>query len=343
MRPRLWIMCATANGIDLARLLHGRVPVHGLIGLSGRPATEAISNLARIADVGRELGVETVEVDRYDLKSDTDRTRLMSHDMDVLVLAGWQRLVPEWLLTHCRLAAIGIHGSARGIAGGRGRSPQNWALLMGDPSFEVSIFFARAGADDGPVIASRKFPLTPMDDIRSSHYKVSLCAADMIVEALTTGALADGRAVEQPRQAYYLPQRRPEDGALDWSRSAHQLYDFVRALTRPYPGAFSLLGEATVRIWRGRPVETPGPMGQPGEVVARLGEHDFVVATGNGLFLVDDWEAMPEIAIRVGDILSSVIFVEQMRRIVDRHYAIQPDAPLCPSVLELAGLGRRIS
>ena len=236
------------------------------------------------------------------------------------------------------MCAIGVHGSAAGITAGRGRSPQNWALIMGKTVFEVSLFFIDPDVDSGDILNTRSFPLTDHDDIRTSYFKMSRCTADMVVESWHGGDIAAGRAAPQSGKACYLPQRRPEDGAIDWHRSSRQIHDFVRALTWPYPGAFSRLEEATVTVWRGRPFETGGDEGgRPGEVLAAGRDGALLLATGDGAYLADEWSVEAPCSIETGVVLDSVSFAEQMAGIVDRHRAKHPDLPLAEDIEVLAG------
>ena len=99
-------------------------------------------------------------------------------------VCGWQRLVPDWLIQQARLGVLGGHGSPDGIAGGRGRSPQNWALLLGCSQFVYALFLITEGVDNGPIISQRTFCYRPYDDIQVSYYRASLAMADMLCEVL---------------------------------------------------------------------------------------------------------------------------------------------------------------
>src|SRR5205823_10653432 len=93
--------------------------------------------------------------------------------------------------------------------------------------------------------------------------------------------------------AYYLPRRVPEDGRIDWRRSTRDVHAFVRALSRPYPGAFSALGSEQIIIWRARPFRWHrDPEKSAGTVLAAFDDGSFVVATGDGALLVDSSESL---------------------------------------------------
>lgn len=333
----IYALCAVSPGVDTLRLIVNQVPIAGVIGLSAREATPAISGYIDMPTVCQSLRLPFTAVDSYGLTERADIARLKALAIDVLIVCGWQRLVPEWLINYVRIGCIGAHGSPEGITGGRGRSPQNWALIAGADRFEVSIFFIEPGIDSGPVIATRSFPLTAHDDIVSSHLKVNLCVADMLTEAFRSGAMTSRRAEPQTSSAYYLPQRIPDDGAIDWRRSADEIARFVSALTRPYPGAFCNVRGGRLTIWRARPLAMPCPSKQPGRVVYRSISGSLVVETGAGLLLVDEHDLEHDRqAIEAGSLLEGVDFTEQMRAIIERHNNKYPGLPVASLAKQLA-------
>ncbi|MEM9064504.1 MAG: formyltransferase family protein [Planctomycetota bacterium] len=323
-------MCAVENGMDVVRLARGRFAIEGIIGLAPRDKTDAISGLTDVGPYCRETGLRHITVETYNLSKESDKRALLDAEIDVLLVVGWQRLIPEWLIEHCAVAAIGVHGSAGGITGGRGRSPQNWALMLGCPSFEVSTFFVDPGVDSGDVLDSRQFDLAPDDDIRMSHLKVSAATVDMIEAGLASGAISERRGTPQPTEGIrYMPQRRPEDGAIDWRLSARDLVNFVRALTRPYPGAAC----GSLRVWRARALLGDFP-GSHGTVLAHLAGGELVVRAGEAAVLLDDWEA-PKVP-AIGSALPCADAAEQMRGIIARHTEKHPELPISEDVLRYA-------
>lgn len=335
----IYVLCATASSRDMLRLFYQDIPLKGVIGLSQRKSDDVPPGYCHLAEDAQEIGVDYIEVDSYSLTNATDINRLEALHIDLLLVLGWQRLVPSWLINQCRLGAVGIHGSSDGITGGRGRSPQNWALHFGEREFFISLFFVDPGVDSGPVIDTRRFPITLLDDIRSSYIKVVLLSAEMIKAAYHSNAFFERRAEIQSNEARYLPKRGPEDCAIDWHRGTREIYDFIRALTKPYFGAFSQAGVITIIIWRARPLELEGPLelrwqnmqAVPGMVIAKFGEDSLLVCTGDGWLLVDEFEIRPplfEQRIVPGIILESVDYSEQMAAIARRHVEAFPRLPL---------------
>ena len=334
---KIYILNTLDIGIDVANTLRRHLDVKGMIGLSDRPRSDRISGFTYLKPYCDDYGLDFVEVDSYTMRAAGDREKLLLLDIDLLIVAGWQRLIPDWLIEHCRVAALGTHGSPWGITEGRGRSPQNWALLLGMTEFSISIFKIDAGIDSGAVIDTRKFVLTPFDDIKSSYYKACQLSAHMIVGAVRDGRIHAGDFGVQSGEAYYLPQRLPEDGEVDWSRSTMDVYNTVRALTRHYPGSFCLAGDARLTVWRARPFDME-PIGEPvpGEIVRVLHSNDLLVRTGDGFLLIEDYTLQGDpAALAEGVVLSSCEFREQLTRIVERHRKKYPALPIAPQLLAL--------
>jgi UDP-4-amino-4-deoxy-L-arabinose formyltransferase/UDP-glucuronic acid dehydrogenase (UDP-4-keto-hexauronic acid decarboxylating) len=336
---KVFALATAQAGVDLLRLIAPQVPLGGIIGLSDLRRDDSISGYVYMAPIADELGVGFIKVEDYSLQAVEDRERLLRLDIDFLLVCGWQRLVPAWLIEHCKIGVIGSHGSPAGISGGRGRSPQNWALICGAGEFDISIFFITPGVDDGPVISTRSYPLTADDDIASSYLKCGILTAEMIVEAFQKGLIDSRSAREQGQAGYYLPQRLPDDGQIDWGRSTKEIIRFIRALTRPYPGAFTFVDRARMKVWNARPFEMRKGSKQPkaGEIILHAWSNKLVVATGDGMLLIDEYELATydhkNIGYLKGKVFEPCDFAAQMQTIVARHLKRYPHYRLSPMVL----------
>ena len=173
----IWGLSAVASGFDTLELIGGDVDLRGVIGLTANSHSSHLSGYVDGRSWCQEREIDFVPVESYSLTSATDEAVLMDLPIDLLLVTGWQRLVPNWLLKRCRIGAVGVHGSPMGIRRGRGRSPQNWALLLGATRFSIAIFWLDEGIDSGSVIRETDFPLGPEDDIRTSYMKASLASA----------------------------------------------------------------------------------------------------------------------------------------------------------------------
>lgn len=334
----VFALSTVGGGIDTLRATCGEVPLKGIIGLTKRES-DGISGFVDASEFAQAIQVPFIPVETYSLSSPSDKVRLMSLDIDVLLVVGWQRLIPDWLIGAAKIAAIGVHGSAYGIAGGRGRSPQNWAIMLGASSFSVSLFLIQPGIDDGPILATGEFSLTATDHIADSYRKSAMVTGRMLAKLLNEDSSLS-KQVPQSKDGFYLPQRLPEDGALDWNRSADEVLSFIRALSKPYPGAFVRSGENVIKIWEGSRYDLDElPPVEPGTIRLRFTDGSLLIACGQGDVLISSWEAYDRETVVTGAVLPSVSFKDQIGQIIRRHVSKYPDLPIAPALARLVSSG----
>lgn len=332
----IYILNTLGIGYDLISLLTGKIPIAGIIGLSDRESTDTISDFVYQYDFCKANNLSFIQMETYSLSSENDKKILRSLDIDILIVSGWQRLVPDWLIRHCNICAIGSHGSPLGITKGRGRSPQNWALLLGLDTFQISIFKIDPGVDSGPVIDTRSFNYSVYDNIKTSYYKTCLLTAEMLVKNLQDPEFIHRDfEVQNSEEAEYFPQRLPADGKIDWTRSSADIYNFVRALTKPYPGAESSVNGHTVKIWSALPFDLEiGNNFPPGRIVKIFSKNDILVKTKDGFILIDDYRCDDaDLKLTEGMDFESEPFGLQIDRIVERHEAKYPELPVSKLIL----------
>lgn len=169
---------------------------------------------------------------------------------DILVVIGWYYMVPRSLRGLAPLGAVGIHASL--LPKYRGGAPLVWAIINGETQTGVSLFHFADGVDDGDLIAQSAIEIAFEDDIAQVVRKSMDASVQLVRDYIPM--LAAGNAPRIPQdhtQATVVPQRKPEDGLLDWrTKSAEQAYNWIRAQTRPYPGAFTYLGHERLTIWK---------------------------------------------------------------------------------------------
>lgn len=246
------------------------------------------------SDIAREYGVPLRHIQRYDLTAEADRRFFEERKFDIIVQGGWQRLFPAAILDTLSVGAIGLHGSADFLPKGRGRSPMNWSLIEGRRRFLLHLFLIRPGVDDGDVIDVEDYDINAFDDIDTLYMKLAIVNLRMHLRNLPR--LLAGKVEPRPQvgEPSYFPKRSEADGEIDWeSMDVFAVYDFVRAQTRPYPGAFARLDGGWARVWRAQPFDTriayPGRL--YGEVVERF-PRGLIVNCRGGLLLVTEWERL---------------------------------------------------
>lgn len=242
-------------------------------------APDSRSRLTEITSYGATTGVPTIVA----ASSATAYQALAQATPDVVFVAGWYNLISPAVLDLPLHGFVGVHYSA--LPAYRGSSPLVWALINGEKEVGYSLFRLTEGMDEGPLAAQGLVQVGPDDDVATVLERLDAFSINAFVRLADDIAAGTHRYVPQRTEgASYAGARRPEDGRLDWSWSAERLTRFIRAQTRPYPGAFTTLDGVTVRVWTTRTHDGPC-FGMPGQVV-RLLDGDPVVACGGGTGLV---------------------------------------------------------
>lgn len=327
-------------GLNTLDLIRQEVDIYGIIGLSEEKVSSAISGYINQKEYCKKHNINFIEVNDYALSSEGVKDRLLQQPIDLLIVCGWQRLIPPWLIDHCKVAVVGVHGSPWGITKGRGRSPQNWALILGKSEFEISIFKIDANVDSGDIIDTRFFTIEDSDDIRLLNHKSSFLVADMIINLFKKGNLRFNTHLKQTEDAEYLPQRLPDDGEIDWSRTVYEILNFIRALSRPYPGAFSRIGDGKVYFWKAVSfaVKYDFRKYEIGEIVHVFETGELLIRAGDGFLLITDFHASLPILndlIKDGSVFDGCNYREQIQVIISRHKLKYPNQPINREIMEL--------
>ena len=213
----------------------------------------------------REFGVPLHEV--ANINDQASLELLRGRDLDVVFVIGWTQIVRSPALRLARIGMIGAHASL--LPHNRGRAPINWTLIRGEQQTGNSLIWLAEGVDRGSIIDQTLIPITPYDTCDSLYHQVAASNRDMILRVLPQLMVGKRPGRPQPHtDEAELPGRWPEDGLLDWSKPHLDVYDFVRALTRPYAGAFSRLDGKRWTLWRCvRLPEVYSSEAQPGQVL----------------------------------------------------------------------------
>ena len=211
---------------------------------------------------------------------------------DLMVVAGWTRLLSAELLGVPPRGVMGFHASL--LPRFRGRAPVNWAILRGESVTGNTMMYLDAGTDTGDICDQQAVQITPDDSCATVYARVGDAGAEMLRRNLP--ALLDGTAPRRPQgrgDGPPLPKRTPEMGITDWDRPARSVHDWIRALTSPYPGAFTFIAGRKLMLWASA-VDGACPGHAAGEVLGH-DERGIRVATADGAITVtsasDDGEA----------------------------------------------------
>ena len=164
--------------------------------------------------------------------------------------------------------ALNMHGSL--LPRFRGRAPVNWAIIHGETETGATLHYMTEKPDNGDIVAQTAVPILPDDTAREVFDKVTVAAEMSLHDALP--ALLAGTARRTPQdlsRGSYFGGRKPEDGNIDWSKSATEIHNLVRAVAPPYPGARTMLDDRPARILRTRVLDPSSPSRPPSLAVER--------------------------------------------------------------------------
>lgn len=204
---------------------------------------------------------------------------------DLIVTAAFGQILPLELLQLPKLGAINVHASL--LPKYRGAAPIQYALLNGETETGVTIMYMEEGLDTGDMISSVKLPIDQDDNAGTLFDKLSVAGAELLIDTLPELISGTAQAVPQnEREATYARSLKREDERIDWSRSAEQIVNHVRALS-PWPGAFTIQDGQVFKIWAARPVmhasmEYSQTVPIPGEIV-KAEDGQLWVQTGEGI------------------------------------------------------------
>lgn len=211
-------------------------------------------------------------------------TRLREMKPDIIFSFYYRNLICQEILDIPRLGAFNMHGSL--LPKYRGRVPVNWAVLNGETETGATLHWMVRRPDAGDILDQEAVPIGPRDSARDVFLKVTVAARKILERSLD--AIRHGHAPRRPQdesRASYFGGRKPEDGRIDWHGDARQIFDLVRAVTHPYPGAFTEVDGRRLFIWWAEP--KTDCVGRPGEVVS---VSPLRVATGKGCLEIRQWQ-----------------------------------------------------
>ena len=255
-------------------------------------AAAGVSGYLDYAPLAEEWGIPVYRPETFTLTSDADVAFFREHRFDILIQGGWQRLFPEMILESLSIGAIGVHGSSDFLPKGRGRSPLNWSLIEGRRRFIMHLFLITPQADAGDVFDVEMFDITEFDDIQTLYWKYAIVLRRMHIRSLPHLLAGTHTTIEQIGEPSYYPKRTPEDARIDWENmDVWEIYNAVRAQTRPYPGAYGEIDGVLYRLWRCRPFDTrlTYPDAPYGSCVERF-DGKMIVNCRGGLLLLEDFE-----------------------------------------------------
>ena len=224
---------------------------------------------ASVAALARSRGIETLE----DPGASRIADRLRQVGPDFVFSFYYRRMLPPEILAAAKRGAFNMHGSL--LPKYRGRAPVNWAVLHGETETGATLHEMTAQPDAGRIVDQQAVPIGP-DDTAAEVFRRVSDAAEIVLRR-SIKPLLEGTAALKPNElsrGSYFSGRKPEDGRIDWRKSAREIHNLVRAVAPPYPGAFCDRLEVfrTKMTDLAAPGRTIGPYQDNGEWFALCGD-----------------------------------------------------------------------
>jgi methionyl-tRNA formyltransferase len=265
MKPRAVVFAYHNVGVRCLQVLLARGVDVALVVTHEDSARENIW-FGSVAQVAAEHGIETITP--TDPKSQELHDAVAKAAPDFIFSFYYRNMLPVSLLALAKRGAYNMHGSL--LPKYRGRVPTNWAVINGETEAGATLHEMAAKPDAGAILAQTPVPILP-DDTAAMVFDKTVVAAEQTLWRVLP-ALLKGEAPHLPNDlasGSYYGGRKPEDGRIDWTQPAQRVYNLIRAVAPPYPGAFTDIDAHRFIVARARLVPETGA---PGVSIERLGE-----------------------------------------------------------------------
>jgi methionyl-tRNA formyltransferase len=206
-----------------------------------------------------QLGLPITQPDKIKT-NDEFRAQLTALKPDAIVVVGYGRIIPKWMLDLPPLGNINLHASL--LPKYRGAAPIQWAIARGETVTGVTTMRIDAGLDTGDILLQRELPIAADDTAETIAPRLASIGAELTIE--TMRGLPTGSIHPQPQdhaQATLAPILKKTDGLADFSRSATEIFNHIRGF-QPWPGVYSQFRGKNLQVWKARPADKALPKAQ---------------------------------------------------------------------------------
>ena len=288
----VWVSFDTIGRDCLEAAAEVGAQIVGVVTLPG-PIDPNRSGQCAFDDVAARL--ESALIETRDVNAPETLNEVRKLEPELVFVVGWSQLVHDAFIALAREGVFGMHPTL--LPRHRGRAPIPWAILTGLARTGVTLFeIPDATADSGAIVGQVTLDVGRDETATSLFARIADAHVELIREYVPQLIAREAPRIPQdPSRASAWPRRTPADGIIDWETRAPYLYDWVRAQTRPYPGAFTFLGEEKVIVWGARPIELTETA--PAGTIVDMGPAGPVVACGEGGLVLEEIQTNAELAV----------------------------------------------
>lgn len=284
---------------NIIRFIHSTIcPVDLVVTISKEVLSKnKVSGFKGLTVLQDELGIAVHEISSYGMSDENTLSFFEENEFDIGISMGWQRLIPGEVLKQFKFGVFGFHGSCGYLPYGRGRSPLNWSMILGDTRFNLNLFQYDEKADSPNVFLKEMFEINPHDTIRTLQYKNMICSKRLIKKLLI--AYQNGNILVNTSSRDFdswYEKRTAEDGKIDFHQKTRDIYNLIRGVTAPFPGAYALCNGVRMIIWDAVPFDEMLDFSEfaPGEIID-IFDGQLIVRTIDGSLLIRKYECESDI------------------------------------------------
>ncbi len=285
-----------SSNIMLEAMISTHFPVDRVFSVDEK-YSDNISGYCPIHELAAENGIPYTKFHKI---NDEENIRLIKEiDPDFIFVIGLSQLVSQEIIEAAKVGVIGFHPAP--LPKMRGRAANVWEVLLGLHEVKCSVFFIDQGVDSGDILGQQEFIIEDTDYASDVSRKIEDAAGILFRRVLKQ--ILDGtyeRIKQNEEEATYTLKRTPGDGQIDWNSPIADIHRLIRAVSRPYPGAFGMYdSKHQIIIWRAEKCENTKYIGMNGQI-AEISGNEMLVVCRDGLLRVTEYKNVDEVKLFVG-------------------------------------------
>lgn len=258
-----------------------------IVGVITREKSDYNSDFCDLSPICKEKNIDFIYTNNINDNSTIEY--INSKKPDLIYCFGWSQLLSKEIISIPSKGTVGFHPTK--LPQNRGRHPIIWTLVLGLKETASTFFLIDQEADRGDIISQELISVTKNDNARTLYDRILKIASDQLIE-ITYGFLENNikRIVQDEQKSNIWRKRNKEDGKIDWRMSSENIYNLVRALTRPYVGAHFIFKGKEYKVWEVEVLENHFNNIEYGKIIKINKDKTFIIKTGDGAIKVKKYD-----------------------------------------------------
>ena len=243
-----------------------------------------ISNFKSLDDISLSNNIPIYFIKNINSKRNIDLIKRIKPDL--IFCIGWPQIIKNQILQIPKYESIGIHTSL--LPKYRGGAPINWAIINNEKKWGISLMYLGNKADNGDIIDQLSFNIEFNDTVKEVYDKATEASIKILNKNLPDIIRKKNKRKKQnTKLSSYFNKRKPSDGQIIWKKTSLEIYNWIRALTHPYPGSFTFINKnEKIIIWDAKIYNKSSIKYKPGQLIKIIPYKGFLVQCGTGVILI---------------------------------------------------------